>query len=492
VEDNKKCDVKDAEDNGKQAHITRRKLLTTAGAGALAVAASELVVAKSAGGDNSDSSKNTDELDVIVVGGGFCGVTAARELGKQGYKVTILEARNRLGGRTFTANFGGNPTDMGGTWVNWLQPHVWSELHRYGVGVSETKGAAANPMIYLDYNGRRHETTAAEVWPSFEAAASAFFEDAYGIMPRPAEPFADDQWIKSDRFSVQEKLDAADLSPVNRILLDTWFTLCGAADLSEVSWVDMLRWYALSGFTMTGQADAISRYKMKGGTKVLLEKIAEDSGADIRLGVPIKSVRQTADYAEVTMKNGDKLKAKSVIITVPLNTLSDIDFSPRLSAKKRKVSLEKHVGNGTKFHALLDKEYPMATMWAPGSDVPISYLLWDKVFDGKTHVIGFGPSMDTLDVNDTAAVQRAIRQFIPDAKVESAFGYQWGMDPYAKGVWGVSRPGQLSNAIGELQASQGRIHFGSGDFANGWRGFIDGAIEQGIVTARKAQEQMKS
>ena len=100
MEDNKKCDVKDAEDNGKQAHITRRKLLTTAGAGALAVAASELVVAKSAGGDNSDSSKNTDELDVIVVGGGFCGVTAARELGKQGYKVTILEARNRLGGRS--------------------------------------------------------------------------------------------------------------------------------------------------------------------------------------------------------------------------------------------------------------------------------------------------------------------------------------------------------------------------------------------------------
>ena len=78
---------------------------------------------------------------VIVIGGGFCGVTAARELGQRGYDVTLLEARNRLGGRTFTAEFAGEATDMGGTWIHWQQPHVWSEMQRYGLKLKETPGA---------------------------------------------------------------------------------------------------------------------------------------------------------------------------------------------------------------------------------------------------------------------------------------------------------------------------------------------------------------
>ena len=101
---------------------------------------------------------------VIVVGGGFCGVTAARELRECGVRVTLLEARNRLGGRTFTSDFAGHQVDFGGTWVHWLQPHVWAEISRYGVALDETPGAVADRIIYLDKQGRRHETTAAEQW----------------------------------------------------------------------------------------------------------------------------------------------------------------------------------------------------------------------------------------------------------------------------------------------------------------------------------------
>ena len=124
---------------------------------------------------------------VIVVGGGFCGVTAARELRECGVRVTLLEARNRLGGRTFTSDFAGHQVDFGGTWVHWLQPHVWAEISRYGVALDETPGAVADRIIYLDKQGRRHETTAAEQWPRLEKSVSDLFEGGYSIMPRPAE-----------------------------------------------------------------------------------------------------------------------------------------------------------------------------------------------------------------------------------------------------------------------------------------------------------------
>ena len=75
--------------------------------------------------------------DVVVVGGGFAGCTAARELQQAGYRTVLLEARDRLGGRTWTSTFAGKQVEMGGTWVHWHQPYVWAELRRYGLEVTE-------------------------------------------------------------------------------------------------------------------------------------------------------------------------------------------------------------------------------------------------------------------------------------------------------------------------------------------------------------------
>src|SRR5690606_16926200 len=115
----------------------------------------------------------------------------ARELGVLGFDVTLLEARNRLGGRTFTAEFAGEMVDMGGTWVHWLQPHVWAEIRRYNMDLEETLGGVAEDIIYLDYQGKRHTAKSSKLWPTreaFEKVIATYFKDAYEIMPRPANP----------------------------------------------------------------------------------------------------------------------------------------------------------------------------------------------------------------------------------------------------------------------------------------------------------------
>src|ERR1700752_2596525 len=70
--------------------------------------------------------------DVVVIGAGFAGLIAARELGRAGFDVLVLEARDRVGGRTWTDRRLGRELELGGTWVHWVQPHSCAEMTRYG------------------------------------------------------------------------------------------------------------------------------------------------------------------------------------------------------------------------------------------------------------------------------------------------------------------------------------------------------------------------
>ena len=89
------------------------------------------------------------------------------------------------------------------------------------------------------------------------------------------------------------------------------------------------------------------------------------------------------------------------------------------------------------------------------------------------------------DINDAKAIQNAVRRLLPGAEVEWAVGYDWNADSYARGTWCVFRPGQLTRYLRELQRPEGRVFYASGDNANGWRGFIDGAIESGLRAGRE-------
>ena len=459
--------------------LTRRELLGAAGAGALAAGVLPLGNAASA----APASERSD-YEIIILGGGFCGVTAARECVKAGLRTLILEARGRLGGRTFTAQFNGSLTELGGTWVHWSQPYVWAEIQRYGLGLAETPGATAQRMLVRRANGDVDELDAFAHADGLARAVADYMGPSREIFPRPHRPFDSDVYRKHDAVNGAERL-ARVADPVYRDALDGLFSTCAANVAREAAWIEFVRWYALSGHNYFDLNDAVARYRFRDGTVALIDAMVADGKPDVRLNTPIASVHQDGERVTVMTRAGEEFSARVVVSTLPLNVLRDVAWSPALGARKLAASAERHAGSSTKAHVLIEGEHNVACL-AP-SDSPLNWLFTEHAADGHTHLIGFGPSPDLLDVNDLAQVQAATRLLMPAAKVLKAFGYDWNADPFARGTWCVLRPGQYSKYLAALQAPAGRVIFASADWANGWRGFIDGAIEQGLGAARQVR-----
>ena len=85
--------------------------------------------------------------DVVIVGGGFAEVTAARELTMRGRSAVLVEARDRLGGRTYTADHDGHAMELGGTWVHPEQPHVGAEISRNGMETEPSRCYGRSPAL---------------------------------------------------------------------------------------------------------------------------------------------------------------------------------------------------------------------------------------------------------------------------------------------------------------------------------------------------------
>ncbi|HEX4429408.1 MAG TPA: FAD-dependent oxidoreductase, partial [Frankiaceae bacterium] len=97
------------------------------------------------------------DADVVVIGAGFAGLVAARELGWAGLGVLVLEARDRVGGRTWTDRRLGHDLELGGTWVHWVQPHTWAEMTRYGREI--TRSPAVEEAYWLGAGDARRTGT---------------------------------------------------------------------------------------------------------------------------------------------------------------------------------------------------------------------------------------------------------------------------------------------------------------------------------------------
>ncbi len=421
--------------------------------------------------------------DAIVVGAGLAGLASARELSKSGADVLVLEARSRLGGRAWTSVFEDRPVEIGGAFVHWIQPNIWTDIQRYGLGI---EAAPTEERAAWFADGRLHEGSADELVSIVGEGVERFCRDAHEAIPRAFEPLATGLARELDARSIKDRLDDIE-DPVQRDVLDALWSSLGSGPSSEIGLVPTaLRTYALAAYSVDTLWAANGGFRLVGGTSGLVRAFRADLGAaEVRTDAPVIGVAHAPGRVVVRTRDGAEMLARACVMAVPVNGLRDVAFTPDLSAGRRRLLGQGILGRGVKLWARVRGELTAFIAMAPSSHA-ITFLESDAQVDGDTVVMGFGPSARDLDLRDQGAIQRAVRVLVPGADVVAVGGNDWTNDPFSQTTWASMKPGQMTRSLADLQRPEGEVFFAGGDIANGWGGYLDGAIESGIKAGRDA------
>ncbi|MCE6999015.1 FAD-dependent oxidoreductase [Saccharothrix sp. S26] len=460
--------------------LPRRSVLKAGVAGGLAITGAAVATSATTAVAVAEDAKDPNlrrHFDVIVVGAGVAGVTATRELRAKGKRVLLLEARNRVGGRTWTDTWRGHMIERGGTWVDRLQPHVWRELNRYQLPIMADAGVVKSFMPTL--------TGFEELDPSVAYIRQGelftkFFEDSTRIYPKPFSPLhRRDLVAQYDGFSLRDRLNQMKLTPADEILLTSWTSLYGGTS-ERGALTHIQQWWALSGGTFEA-FHGVNTYRPKLGTVSIVNAMLAEAKPVLKLNSPVKSVVQNPGKVTVTTRAGEVFTAPEVIMAVPVNVWRNITFSPALPAAHREATT---AGMGVTEERklwidLAKPSYRFVAESPEGRGDPFCYI--GRFNDGDP-VVAF--TVDTtFNENDGDAVERAIRRIIPEAKVRDYVVTNFAKDEFALGTGGYRQPYQLIRLHEKLQQPHGRVKFAGSDIANGWNGYIDGAIEDGLRVA---------
>jgi pseudooxynicotine oxidase len=420
--------------------------------------------------------------DVIVVGGGFAGVTAAREVALRGRSVLLLEARDRLGGRTWSARWDGIPIEYGGAWVHWHQPHTWSEITRAGLRVELSDDAERAHWWVGD---ERREGTIAERDGIAERGWNRFVDGVRDALPNPHDPLlALNELARFDRLTIAERLGELELDEVERAVLEAELESLASAPLEDAGAVSVLRWHALSGYSLALTQYTGGRVTLADGTSALLDAIASAAPIGMRLATPVAAVRARGDRIEVETRAGELHDAAAVVVAVPLNVLGTIEFEPALSEGKQEAIAAGQVSRGIKIFLRTHGCDMVENAIRAGH--PFGYLDTELLLgDGGQLQIGFGVDAERC-ANDAPALQQQLDEILPGYELVDATWHDWLADEYARGTWAIHPPGWYTRHHAEMRRPEARIILAGSDLANGWSGFIDGAIESGLETGARA------
>lgn len=441
------------------------------------------------------------QYDVIIVGAGFAGAVAARELSRGGRRVCLIEARDRVGGRTWVDERLGRRLELGGTWVHWSQPHVWAELTRYGLSIE----ASPTPEIallrgpdgllsidradFLDRLARLNERLFAGAERAFE-----FPYDPLRAIPDDgdrdrgaAATSAAAASAVDDATSLATRIAALGLPEDDDLLLRSYWTVAFNGRIDDASFAQAQRWLSLADGDWRSLFRACNGSKIVGGTAALMRGIVDDCDAEIRLGTRVTRIESGPEATRVRTADGEVLTCRDAVLTAPMHALDGLELSPPLSGAARRAVDRGHVGLGAKvWISVRGEQRHFVAFGSP--DLPLNMIRSEFVRDGNTILVGFGPAADAIDVTDVAQVRAAVARLRDDLEVLDCAGHDWVADPLSRETWPMHRVGFLSHGLAALQRPLGRIHLAGSDFAAGWCGFIDGAIESGLSVSRRILE----
>ena len=384
---------------------------------------------------------------VIVVGAGMAGLTAADLLVSSGWQVTVLESRDRVGGRVWSANLAnGSVAELGGEWIHHGDSGVISLATRFGLDLIDTG---------VEFTHR----DPIEAPPVPAALHSQLLEQ---VRTRLARLTPDER----ERMSVGEFLDGIDSHSMAMAVLRSRLEGSAAIPLDRVAVEE------LDGSFGVGSGKT---YRVEGGNQRLARSLAENIN-DLRLSTPVATIQYSGAGVEAIDTEGDRHAADAVVIAIPLPGLRRLQFEPALPEELTTTINALEMGTAAKL------VQPVAGEVATGSRQSIEIPVW--FWPNETTVtsfVGTARAVERLIVQGAwnELLRRAMRDHTP-AGVPLIV--DWGAEEWSRGCYSALGPGQR-RSLDAFDRPPARIEF-AGEHVSG-SGTIEGAVQSGIRAAAR-------
>lgn len=411
--------------------------------------------------------------NVLIIGAGLAGLAAGYKLKKSGVGVTILEARNRVGGRVFSFpvnDADGQIIELGAEWVGGSHERIKQLCQEFGLPLSDNRF-----NTHLIYRGEYKEP---EKW-GFSAEMETFWKNRkfwWEKLPQrqKAELDKTDWW----RFLSQRNFSERDMDL--RELLDS-------TDFGESNRY-VSAYAALSEFCESSEKNEMD-YKIVGGNGRLAEAMAEAVGREnIHLSMRVHKVILGKSGVEVGCRNGKIFSAEYLICTAPTFSVLKIDWNPRLPADIMEALNSLQYARIGKYPLVFSERFWKHEDFDLITDGPGHYFYHGtKNQNGRGGVLISYATGDKADLLHAASTE--YREELLLNSLKPAFGevgkylvkshkYYWGKDELTQGAYAIYGKGQWLSLMPKLKKPHGRIRF-AGEHLADWQGFMEGAVNSG-------------
>jgi monoamine oxidase len=442
-----------------------------------------------------------ESVDVLVVGAGLAGLTAARDLTAVGRSVLVLEARDRVGGRVVNRDIGdGKVVEMGGAFAGPTQDRVLALAAELGVATFPTYDTGMN---VLHFKGKRGTYAGGipRINPGVLAdmgLAQARLESMAKKVPTDA-PWMASKAEKWDGQTFETWARRNTVSPTAYTLLALAVQAVFAAEPGDLSLLHVL-FYAHSGGTFqrlietTGGAQ---QDRFVGGSALIAERLAGRLGAaTVRLGAPVSKIAVTGDKVTATTPAGD-FEGKRIIVTAPPLLAGRIEYEPALPYWREQLTQRAPMGSVIKCQVIYDEPFWRAeglSGQATGDGEGSRVVFDNSPPDGSPGVLlafvegdeARRLGRESAQVRQAAVVSSLTRYFGPKAGSPAEFlELDWQQERWSGGCYGTLFGPNVWTRYGHaLTTPVGLIHWAGTETSPIWCGYMDGAVRSGETAAK--------
>jgi len=446
------------------------------------------------------------EADVVVVGAGFAGMIAARNLRRAGKTVVVLEARDRVGGRIKAGTIAGKTVDVGGMWVGPTQTRLLSLIKEYGLSIYP-QFESGNSITEL--GGKRTEAREEDVGldPQTERELELLVQELDRLSSElPLDsPWSLPRAAEFDSITVEEWIDAHTKNEAVRGFFRAVNRTYISADAKQMSFLFFLFYIRTCDKfeTMYGIKDAAQAFRISSGMHGVAASVAKELGGSIVLKAPVKAISQDDSGASVFSDAGE-WSCDFVVVAVPLPLSVRIAYDPPLPAHRDILAQRMPMGSIIKYWVAYERPFWRDHSWngIVFSDVPPSAGVYDGTLPegGAGLLVGFIDADGALKL--TGLPQEERKKIIVSRLVDwlgaeagHPIDYEdndWPSEQYSRGCFEAwTFPGVLTTVGKSIREPVGRIHWAGTETSEKWMGYVDGAIRSGERAATEVLEAYK-